>query len=109
MFDEADTDGSGVVDANELEAALTAAGFTPDVVKALKGEFTRHPDVKGTVTKAEFIGFGKDMYDHARAQGLSDAEMQKEWENFDPSKVTVADLKAARQHLREHGKYGAGL
>jgi Ca2+-binding EF-hand superfamily protein len=109
MFDDANTDGNGHVEANELEAALTQAGFTPDVVAALKGEFTSHPDVQGKVTKDDFIGFGQDMYDHAATMGLSDEEMKKEFENFDPSKVTVGDLADAKAHMQEHDMYGNGL
>lgn len=109
MFDDANTDGNDHVDTAELEAALKHAGFTDDVVAALTGEFESHPEVQGKVTKDDFIGFGQDLYDHAASQGISDEEMIEEFENFDPSAVTVGDLKAARDHLREHDLYGTGL
>ena len=87
----------GTVTGSELSAALTAAKFTPDVVKAIVDEFKTHPQVGGKATKADVVGYVTDLYHTAADHGISDDDLLTELDNFDPSQVTVADLKAARK------------
>ena len=103
-FDLTDVDpADGKVTGNELAASLDAAGFTPDVTKAIVDEFNTHPEVGGEVGKADLIGWVTDLYHTAADAGISDDEMLKELEAFDPSKVTVGDLGAAADVAKETG------
>ena len=95
----------GKVTGAELAVSLEAAGFTADVVKALVDEFNSHPEVGGSATKADVVGYVTDLYHTAADHGISDKEMLKEFEAFDPSKVTKADLGDAKDAATATGNY----
>jgi Ca2+-binding EF-hand superfamily protein len=62
----------GKVTGPELAKSLKAAGFTADVVKALVDEFNSHPEVGGSATKADVVGYVTDLYHTAADHGISD-------------------------------------
>ena len=100
IFDEMDADKNGKLSSQELADSMAAGGFTDKVIGAAEHKYKKATG--GNVSRSDFQDAVDFIYRHALQQGLTDKQIENEIKNFDPSKITRADLKAAATYAKNN-------